>query len=139
MSIPLAQHLIAIGFVYQHHPDHRNGTTGKSQWIVTEANERAIFDSARTSRWLAANLGWGIHVLAGRAEYLGEASNGGRRLLVAKFVAGNNPKIWHGYPADHQKRIEDIPNATILRDWMQRRFLNAAKVRKLMRGQPCNL
>jgi hypothetical protein len=139
MGIPIQQHVIAPGFTYQHHPDHRNRTAGKSQWTVSEADERTTFDYSRTNQWLAQHVGWGVYVLAGRATYLGVSDDGLRRLLIAKFVGSNSPKVWHGYPADHQKTTHDIPTTKILGQWMRLNLLRAAKVRKLMRGQPCNL
>jgi len=139
MGAPVLQHVIAPGYIYQHHPDHRNHTSGKSQWTITEEDERTTFDHSRTSQWLAQQHGWGLHVLAGHAAYLGDSDDGLRRLLIAKYVASNSPKVWHGYPADHQKRTHDIPDSKILGDWMRLNLLRPAKIRKLMRGQPCNL
>lgn len=78
-------------------------------------------------------------MLAGNATYLGDSDDGLRRLLIAKFVASNSPKVWHGYPADHQKRTQDIPDTIILEEWMRLSYLKPAKIRKVMRGQPCNL
>jgi hypothetical protein len=60
-------------------------------------------------------------------------------LFVAKFVASAPPAVWHGYPADHERNPQDIPESEVLRDWIQSGLLAAAKVRKLTRGQPCNL
>lgn len=139
MSAPILPHLVAPGFSYQHHQGHRNGAAGKSQWTVTQVEERSIFDHSRTSHWLAQNLGWGVHVLSGQAAYLGNSDDGARRLIIAKFVASNSPKTWHGYPADHQRRTQDIPDTTILMAWMSLNYMKPAKIRKLMRGQPCSL
>jgi len=139
MSAPILPHVIAPGFSYQHHPGHRDGTAGKSQWSVTETEERGIFDHSRMSQWLSQYLGWGVHVVTGQAVYLGNSDDSARSLIIAKFVASNSPKIWHGYPADHQRRIQDIPEPKILMEWMRLKYLKPAKIRKLMRGQPCSL
>jgi hypothetical protein len=47
--------------------------------------------------------------------------------------------IWHGYPADHQRSPSDIPDEEILKAWINLGLVTPAKVRKLAKGQPCNL
>jgi len=138
VGTPLQIHVIAPGYSYQHHPDHRNGTPAKSQWIITEAQERDAFDGARTRNWLKVRLGWGLHAPNAHASYLGISPNG-QEVFVAKFVASNPPVVWHGYPADHQRNPHDVPELQILRDWENSQLITPSQMRKLLRGQPCDL
>jgi hypothetical protein len=139
MGVPIMPNEIAPGFMYQHHPHHRNGIHGKSQWRIPELDERNAFDQARNRNWLTDACGWGLHTPNGIVSYLGVDQDHGRQLFVAKFIVSDAPAVWHGYPADHQRNPQDIPDNDVLRDWMRSRILTDAKVRKLMRGQPCNL
>ena len=139
MGAPIAQHVVAAGYVYQHHPGHRNRASGKSQWSISEPAERSIFDGSRVRHWLDQSFGWGLYIRDGRAQYLGVSADHARRLIVAKFVASHSPKVWHGYPADHERKTADIPTTNILWQWINPQYLGPAKTRKIMRGQPCNL
>jgi hypothetical protein len=139
MSVPLPLHLIAPGFTYVNHPDHRNGTAGKSQWLISEEEERGVFDTSRSNNWLPPSPGWGLHSPNAQAMYLGISADGRRNLLVAKFVASNTPIVWHGYPADHQRKRQDVPTREILLDWTRLQFVNEPQMRKILKGQPCDL
>jgi len=112
---------------------------GKSQWRIPEVDERSTFDQARIRNWLSVTCGWGLHTPNGVVSVLGVAQDHNRQLFVAKFIANAAPALWHGYPADHQRNPQDIPGIEVLRDWMISGLLTAAKIRKLTRGQPCNL
>ena len=97
------------------------------------------FDRARVDRWLihVENVGWGLHLPAGKPDYLGVAQDHESRIFVAKFV--RNQDVWHGYPADHRRNHQDIPTERVLHGWMRDGLLARAKIRKLTRGQPCRL
>ncbi len=135
----LATFVIAPGVTYGVHPHHRNGAHGKSQWDISEGQERDVFVNARNQNWLLQDMGWGLHLVAGQVSYLGRAQDRQRRIFVAKFVDGNQNQFWHGYPADHQRNPGDIPVQNILQGWLNAKLLRRAIVRKLVRGQPCNL
>jgi hypothetical protein len=112
---------------------------GKSQWRIPESDERNAFNQARIRAWLSDACGWGLHTPDGIVSILGVSQDHDRPLFVAKFLANAAPRFWHGYPADHQRNPQDIPDDRILSDWMTSGLLTSAKVRKLTRGQPCNL
>src|SRR2546427_2748787 len=102
MGVPIQEHEIVPGLVYRHHPDHRNGTANKSQWTITEPDERDTFRNAESRMWLLEDRGWGLHTPNGRAEFLGVSHDShdlNRQLFIAKFVASARPVVWHGYPA----------------------------------------
>lgn len=132
-------HQIEPGILYSHHPDHRNGTARKSQWIIPEHDERVCFSTARTRGWTSEGVGWGLHLPNARVEYLGIDDGGEYSLFIAKFVDGNKNGQWHGYPGDPQRHAADIPSPDVLRSWLHCELLSAAKIRKIARGQPCNL
>ena len=135
----VSTYTIAPGVTYCVHPHHRNGTPHKSQWSIPESQERNVFIHARDQNWLLQTVGWGLHVVNGRVEYLGTTHNGTRCLFVAKFVDASENHTWHGYPADHQRRPSDIPSVCILQRWMTSNLLRRAVIRKIVRGQPCSL
>jgi hypothetical protein len=116
---------------------HRDGTPGKSQWIISELQELASFEGAITNGWCMTHVGWGLHSPNGTPEYLGVAIDRCTRLFLAKFVGGD--LIWHGYPADPQRNYQDIPHPILLREWLNDGLLTPARIRKISRGQPCAL
>lgn len=124
--------------MYQIHPHHRNGHPHKSQWTISELEEQACYAATVTAAWILDRRGWGLHFANGQLDWLGTDKFGVRRLFVAKFVGSRNDD-WHGYPADHMRRAQDIPPTEILGMWLQGGVLPPAKIRKLMKGQPCNL
>lgn len=130
---------IAPGVVYEAHPDHRNGTRHKSQWLIPEPDEVKSFRLSHASDWLVNQVGWGLHLANNRPAVLGTSSDRMRQLFVARFIDGSANDIWHGYPADHVRRNTDIPNQGLLKEWMDSGYLKPAKVSKIVRGKPCNL
>jgi hypothetical protein len=122
---------------YQPNPVHRNGTPGKSQWIVPLSAELSAFGRAGSSGWLLETAGWGLHLEANRADYLGTSRDAERQIFFAKFVM--SAASWHGYPADHVTNRADIPAPPILRSWLDQEFLRAATIRKITKGQRCSL
>ena len=97
------------------------------------------FSRARANRWLVEveKVGWGLHLPAGKPDYVGVARDHDTRIFVAKFTADQD--VWHGYPADHRQNYRDIPTERILDGWMHNGLLTRAKIRKIARGQPCRL
>lgn len=128
------------GHTYLCHPDHRNGLATKSQWTIPEAAEKNVFKRAIVLNWLLTKDGWGLHLDEAAAAYLGtsaKASGSLRQLFIAKF--DGKAKVWHGYPADPQRRPTDTPPEVVLRAWLDLKYLRPQTVRKLLQGRPCNL
>lgn len=122
---------------YRPNNRHRDRTPGKSQWTIPEVDELACFTLATAQGWCLADVGWGLHCPNTDPQYLGVAQDHHTEVFLAKFVNGAGE--WHGYPADHQRKPQDIPLESILNSWMTRQLLSPAKVRKIVRGQPCTL
>ena len=120
---------------YLSNPQHRDRTKGKSQWTITLKDEIACFNVACAKHWTDKGNGWGLHYSGEVLAYLGVAQDHQTRVFIAKFV--ENEGIWHGYPADHQTNRQDVPAEPILAIWMKTEVLRPAKIRKIMRGQPC--
>ena len=137
--VDIAIEEIDSGVFYSHHPDHRNRTKNKSQWLITLDEETTCFRSSLNQGWLFNNIGWGLHFQDGNLTYLGFAQDHGTRVFVAKFVDSNNQQSWHGYPADHRRNLADIPTQEVLSIWLNGNIIGAAKIRKLCKGQPCSL
>lgn len=125
--------------MYVINPHHRNGNTNKSQWTISEADEIKCFDLAKNQGWVLGEKGWGLHVVGQKPTWLGVAQDHSTQLFVAKFVGDSSGVEWHGYPADYRNNHHDIPEEGILRKWLSESGLSAAKVRKIAKGQPCNL
>jgi hypothetical protein len=133
------EHSIEGGYTYAVKPDHRDGTAVKSQWRITIAEEVASFVLTTQRTWFVEDRGWGLHVVNGKAQNLGVARDRTQQLFVARFEGELPKQYWHGYPADHVRRTDDIPTEGIARDWINREFVPAPKIRKLLKGQRCNL
>jgi len=118
---------------------HRDGNPHKCQWTIPEDEETAVFQRAHAEGWLLPSTGWGIHIRDGQAAYVGMAVDRQRELLLAKFVAGNAPVVWHGYPADHQMNPQDIPDELVLSKWLNSGVLSAPKLRKIGKAQRCRI
>lgn len=124
---------------YRSHQPHRNRSPQKSQWCITEAEETQSFRLASEKEWLGGTHGWGLHFIEDRPDYLGTAQDHTTRLFVAKYVRSATADSWHGYPADHQRHPQDIPSEKVSTKWSQESYLSPAKIRKLIKGQPCSL
>lgn len=120
------------------HPQHRNGNPNKSQWTITPNNEFESFKHAANSNWLTSCVGWGVFPITGAPDYLGVATDRITRLVIAKFVPYQET-LWHGYPANHIEKEQDIPDEFILKKWIDEAVLPKAKISKISKGKPCNL
>jgi len=130
---------VTTGVYYGCHPDHRNHNQEKSQWIISKAEEITSFLDGYRKAWVHDNRAWGLHYANGSPDYLGQAIDGGRLLFVARFEDGNGNQRWHGYPADHQKKVGDRLPEELKQHWIRTNVLTPAKVRKLVKGEPCSL
>jgi hypothetical protein len=130
--------------MYIINPHHRNSNTNKSQWTISVGDEIGCFNHAKHQNWLTANKGWGLHIVNSAPNWLGVAQDQTTQLFVAKFVGNPSNSAasgteWHGYPANYRVNNQDIPDEDILQKWLNTNILPAAKIRKLAKGQPCNL
>jgi len=131
---------ILPGLKYVHKSDHRDNTADKSQWTISEQEERSSFSLMYASKWIVENdKGWGLHIIDKTADYLGVGVNRARDLFIAKFVDGAHSNIWHGYPADYVANNQDKPDRRVLQEWGTVGYISFGKVRKVLKGQPCNL
>jgi hypothetical protein len=121
---------------YKPYSRHRDGTPRKSQWTISITDERACFNAATSLGWCVESHGWGLYP-ATAPQYLGVAQDHTTSVFIAKFVSSSG--VWHGYPGDHQRNPQDIPLEHVLNDWLARGLLPPAKLRKLVKGQPCAL
>lgn len=139
-----AQNTPAAAPSYITHPPHRNGNPNKSQWTITPDAELACFALSGNEAWLLleVGIGWGLHLEVdgtgtANVSYLGENAARNRVLFLAKFVGTSGQ--WHGYPCDPQAKAQDIPKPAILESWLAKKLLPAAKIRRILKGQPCSL
>jgi hypothetical protein len=124
---------------YIHNNEHRNHSSSKSQWTITTQEEYDSFTASQNQSWYIGDIGWGLYFIGQAINYLGISQNRQQRLFIAKFIQNHSPVFWHGYPADHMIHNQDIPPNDILFKWQTIGILELSKIRKLSRGQPCNL
>jgi hypothetical protein len=124
---------------YISNPKHRDSSPGESQWTISEPEEVACFLSSHGRGWVdeSTGSGWGLNAPTTRPLQLGVAEDHCSPCYVAKFVA--NAALWHGYPADHTRRTQDIPPGRILIDWRDRGYMSKAKMSKIATGKRCTL
>jgi hypothetical protein len=119
----------AQGISYFFKPDHRDGTAIKSQWRVDYAAELDMFERSYVDGspklW---HLSGGTSVGVSARAY-GEPRN----LYIALFRSGD---VWHGYPADPQRSVGDIPPTAVVRAWKQRGLLSKAQAVRLLGQRP---
>jgi len=119
--------------------DHRNKSKDKSQWTISHQDEVDVFVNAYTRKWVCNNNSWGLFYKNGKIDYLGVAQDHVTQVFISKFVNDANHSNWHGYPADHKKHSQDIPDRIILDDWINNNVLPKAKIRKIQGMLPCKL
>lgn len=135
------QHECDDGCIYLMLAYHRkNGKRlGKSYWTIEEKDEIEVFTSARTSKWVRSREGWGLHISDGKVEYLGMDQAHTEQVFLAKFRADSKPYEWHGYPGDHVRNEQDIPDSEILMSWKDAGLLPRTKIAKIAKGKRCVL
>lgn len=124
---------------YTHKTDHRNQSHQKSQWTISRNDELNCFHLMCENNWYKINCGWGMHLVRDLPTYLGVGVKRERQLFIAKFVDGNINGNWHGYPADYEENSQDIPPEDILISWYSAGYIKFAKVRKIIKQQPCRI
>ena len=140
------QYQIGNGVYYVHKMDHRDQSYEKSQWTITEVEERTCFTFAHQSNWSEPGKNYnccGLYIdVKSQVTYLGVSKPNGPEkieIFIAKFVDGNKNSIWHGYPANHVKNNQDIPPKEVLMKWANAGYIRMSQVRKLIGGQKCKL
>lgn len=121
---------------YKHKSDHRNGMSGKSQWKVTEAEERQSFTQVMVNQWVSGTWGWGVHAPSGRIQMLGVDRDHVTQLFLSRFDHGAGE--WHGYPVNY-KEPQQKPPGNILKAWVESDLLGKAQMRKIVKSQPCRI
>ena len=132
-------HTIQSGVTYVHKMDHRDGSKQKSQWTISEDDERSAFSRTYSEEWYDGSTGWGLHFDGNTIGNLGFGVDRIRPLFMAKFVDGNARSEWHGYPADYLEHQQDVPDTGYLMAWCEEGHLSRAKMRKILQRKPCNL
>jgi hypothetical protein len=124
---------------YTCNPKHRDRSPGESQWTISEHDEISCFTLSHGNGWIdeRAGTGFGLHTPDKRPLQLGVVEDHCSPSYVAKFVGDTT--LWHGYPADHMRKTQDIPPGRVLIDWRDRGYLTKAKASKLSMGKRCNL
>jgi len=127
------------GLTYGSKPDHRDNTAVNSQWTINVEQEVECFRFTQARRWFDDGHGWGLHLENHSAAYVGVGIDRTHQLFLARFEGDRNNTYWHGYPAEHTRRTDDIPTEGIALQWIARNYLAKSKVRKLLKGQRCKL
>jgi hypothetical protein len=131
-------HRIGPNISYLAVPYHQKWTKGKSKWTISVLKQRICLQRAYHSGWLLPEKGWGLHYNSrNMLDYLGVAQDHKTEIFIAKFE--ENQGNWHGYPADHERNNQDIPDKSIRQKWQKDGVLPPAKIRKIGKGQPCSL
>jgi hypothetical protein len=127
------------GHAYQPKSDHWDGSANKSQWTIQPAREYDIFALATSRSWMVDDSAWGIHLVNGKAEYLGRAAvdpGPADELFIAFFEIA---PTCHGYPTRGKPGRRDHVPTAIRQQWLADEYVRPATLRKLGRGQSCRL
>ena len=130
---------VVSGYRYISKPDHRDGTRSKSQWEIPIADEYAAFALGIGSGWVSGSSAWSLHLREGEAAYLGRSAaqyGSQSSLFVAFFQMAD---ICHGYPSDPARSSREVPPNNVRGDWLAKKYLRPAVIRKIGRGLTCAL
>ncbi len=118
---------------------HRmKGKAHKSYWTVSRVDEVECFKNAIMKDWAKEHEAWGLKIISNNLSVLG-CNVDGEKLKIAKFVDSGQLNVWHGYPADFMRNIQDIPPTDILKEWVIQDYISKPKMLKIRQGQPCSL
>jgi len=117
---------------------HRRKQKHKSRWTVTVDHEVECFINSQENSWIEDFVGWGLIPNGNSLLVLGQNSQK-EELKIAKFVAKNDDRVWHGYPADYCRNIQDRPGMSILSDWRTAGHIEKHHIIKIRQGKECNL
>jgi hypothetical protein len=119
-------------------PKHRNKGSLYSIWTIHIYEEVQCFIYTHRHNWIAEGNGWGLHLVDGKPEFLGEVSSG-KQSKIAKFVVNQAMGLWHGYPSDYQRNKKDRPPISILEVWRDLDLIKKADISKVRGGKSCRL
>ena len=117
---------------------HRRVQQNKSRWIITIDQEVGCFIESQINTWIEGFFSWGLITNGNNLLVLGKNSQN-EELKIAKFVAKNNNDVWHGYPADFCRNIQDRPGMMILQNWRTNGHIEKHHITKIRQGKECNL
>jgi hypothetical protein len=115
---------LQCGESYFFSPVHRQShpTNDKCIWTIDIPEEIACFNSAFIKTWYEEGSGWGIRFISkNNFEEVG-INYENRPLYIAKFIQDSG--VWHGYPADINKRPHDRPSPIILDRWLENNIIS---------------
>lgn len=130
---------------YINNPQHRDNNPNKSQWLLSEQDERTCFEDAfgiqiRELGLVEVDVCFGLWLVNDDLIRLGTSAQNSntpnRELFIAKFVDGNQNSRWHGYPADHRLKKGDTPTE-ILPVWVRLELITASEMRKISQQKRC--
>ena len=117
---------------------HRNGTAGKSQWIISVDEEIDLFAVAKKEGYAAYGVGHAVWVVDSHLVDLGLTVNG-NFTKMARFEDGTHTDNWHGYPANYMLAKSDIPPTGVLKKWVDNSFISKSDITKIQKQRPCKL
>ena len=117
---------------------HRRLQRHKSRWTITVNEEVDCFIDSRTNTWIDNAASWGLIQSGNNLLVLGLNSHN-EELKIAKFIAKNTTGVWHGYPADFCRNIQDRPGMSILQSWRTNGHIEKHHITKIRQGKECNL
>ena len=139
----VADQEIRPGIIYQFSPEHRNKKNSeKSLWTIDPDEERQVFESTTTPSGLLSTSAGDYIFRNGFCNIIpGIDKTRAQQLIVARFVDDNHVQVWHGYPADpnrrsQQARIKEIPPEEIQKVWLRDNVVPKPTLRKIGKGEP---
>lgn len=122
------------GHTYFFKPDHRDRTAIiKSQWDLEPSEELELFVRSHVPDALVS---WGVLILGNSPSKLGESATAfgrARRLHIAKFIC--RVPI-HGYPADTERNVQDIPPIRFVNELRTSGFITKSQAIRLKGQKP---
>ena len=80
---------------------HRNGTSGKSQWMISVDEEIGLFADAIKEDNIISNNGWMLLIRDGQRRKVGVTANH-EDSYIGRFRRSTEVE-WHGYPGDYSQ------------------------------------
>ena len=131
-----------LGLKYFIIPYHRNKSISKikSLWAITPEDELICFERMYANGWKEEYEGWGLQYLRynyNTTFHITGHNSRGEELYIAKFIDSSKNGIWHGYPADYQRKNQDIPKTKILNRWKKDGIISTSQFRKIQQAKKC--
>jgi hypothetical protein len=117
---------------------HRRKQKDKSRWIIDIYEEVNCFVVSQVNEWVEETTSWGLIQNGNALLVLGENGHD-EPLKIAKFIAKSSDGVWHGYPADFHRKIQDRPGMAILQAWRNEGHIEKHHILKIRQGKECNL